>query len=139
MINNLSKVAHYIVLREQGMTYQAIADIYGVTKQSVEELIKKAELQIGNNERIRKNNANIEKIAYKGVYDLFANDTSMTVSKLTRICNGTSNKSSVSKFQRFIEGGESVTITINQIKNLIKFSGMSFEQLFEPRESEVSE
>ena len=37
---DLTKVEAYIDCRKRGMTYQAIADLYGVSKQAVHEAIK---------------------------------------------------------------------------------------------------
>lgn len=127
-MSDLSRVANYIVLREQGKTYQEIGDMYGVSKQSVEKTIKNAENRINNGVRIRKNSVNIEKIVYKGIYDLFYKDRTMTISKLARIV-GYDN----STLKNLIEG-TNAKITIKGIKKLTDFSGMTFEELFELRE-----
>ncbi len=129
-MSDLSKLANYIVLREQGKTYQEIADMFGVSKQSVQQTISNAERKVGG--RIRKNNADIEKIAYKGLYELFLNDTTMTVSKLSRAVYGNASNKNRSKIDRLLQG-ENARVTIMELKNLIEFTGMPFEELFEPR------
>lgn len=131
-MSDLSKIANYIVLREQGKTYQEIGDMFGVSKQSVEESIKNAEERLNNGVRIRKNSVNIEKIVYKGIYDLFYKDRTMTVSKLARIVGH--DKGTV---KNLIEG-TNARIAIKGIKRLTDFSGMTFEELFELR-AKVSE
>lgn len=35
----------YVKLREQGMTYQAIADMYGVSRQCIEQLINRSRVR----------------------------------------------------------------------------------------------
>lgn len=125
-MSDLSRIANYIVLREQGKTYQEIGDIYGVSKQRVEEVIKNAEKRF-NGERIRKNSTNIEKIVYKGIYDLFYKDCTMTATKLARIVGH--DKGTVENLIK----GTNARFTIKGIKRLIDFSGMTFEELFEPR------
>lgn len=127
---DLSKIANYIVLREQGKTYQEIGEMYGVSKEAVQSAIKTAEKYYGF--KVRKSNANIEKIAYKGIYELFKNDQSMTVSKLCNICFGTSNNKTKTKMYGFIKG-KNVSLTLNNIQKLIAYSGMTFEELFELR------
>lgn len=129
-MNDLSRLANYIVLREQGKSYQEIADMYGVSKQNVQEIISIASKRYG--ERIRKSTYDIEKIAYKGIYDLFANDKTMTFSRIARECTGISNNKTVGKFKRLFLG-QNVNITIRNIQKLVEFSGMTFEQLFAPR------
>lgn len=128
-MNDLSRIANYIVLREQGKTYQEIGDIYGVSKQRVEEAIKNAENRF-NGKRIRKNSANIEKIIYKGIYDLFYKDCTMTISKIARIVGH--DKGTVENLIK----GANARFTIKGIKRLIDFSGMTFEELFELRKKD---
>lgn len=129
-MSDLSRIANYIVLREQGKTYQEIGDMFGVSKQSVEEIIKNAEKRFNNGVKIRKNSVNIEKIVYKGIYDLFYKDRTMTVSKLARIVGY--DKGTI---KNLIEG-TNARITIKGVKKLTDFSGMTFEELFELREKD---
>ena len=79
-MKDISRIAHFVVWREQGKTYQEIGEMYNVSKQYVASSIKKFERLSGT--KVRKNNYNIEKIAYKGIYQLFENDSTMTVAKL---------------------------------------------------------
>lgn len=124
------KIAHFIVLREQGKTYQEIGDIYGVSKQCVEQSIKSFEIRC--NSRVRKNNYDIEKIMYRGVYDFFKNDNTMTASKLTRMIYGYSSSDISSRIMKLFKG-ESARTTIEEITKLIEVTGKSFEELFELR------
>lgn len=124
------KIAHFIVLREQGKTYQEIGDIYGVSKQCVEQSIKGFEIRC--NSRVRKDNYDIEKIMYRGVYDFFKNDNTMTASKLTRMIYGHSSSDISSRIMRLFKG-ESARTTIEEITKLIEVTDKSFEELFELR------
>lgn len=130
-MKDVNRIAHFIVLREQGKTYQEIADMHGVSKQCVEQSIKSFEIRC--NSRVRKDNYDIEKIMYRGVYDFFKNDNTMTASKLTRMIYGYSSNDISSRITRLFKG-ESARTTIEEITKLIEITGKPFEELFELRE-----
>lgn len=126
MSGDLSKIAKYIVLREEGKTYQEIGDIFGISKQAVERSIKNAEIKF--NGRMRKSNVNIEEIIYKGIYQIFKKDSQITVSKLSKILGH--ERTTVNNFLK----NKNTRISIDAIKKLIAYSGMTFDELFELRE-----
>lgn len=134
-MEDISRLAHFVVWREQGKTYQEIGEMYNVSKQYVASSIKKFERLSGT--RVRKNNYNIEKIAYKGIYQLFENDSTMTVAKLSRMIYGYSS-GVANRINRLIKG-ENVRLSIKEIKKLIEITGKPFEELFELREKEVEQ
>ena len=134
-MKDISRLAHFVVWREQGKTYQEIGEMYNVSKQYVASSIKKFERLSGT--RVRKNNYNIEKIAYKGIYQLFENDSTMTIAKLSRMICGYS--SGVANRINCLIKGEDTRLSIKEIKKLIEITGKPFEELFELREKEVEQ
>lgn len=125
-MEDLEQIADFIQLRKQGKTYREIGEIYGMTRQGVEQKMKRA-AKIFNNARVRKCTSDISKIVYQGIYDWFENDVTMTTTKFARMLGVntlTAKKMLTEKGARF---------SIDMIKKLIDYSGMSFEKLFEPR------
>lgn len=127
-----TKVANYVILREEGKSYQEIADIYNVSKQSVEQALRKFEVTFG---RVRKNNTNIERIAYKGLYNFFIDNPNMTFSKLTRLSYGYSDTKNTHRIMNLLFG-KNVRINIKTINKLIEITEKPYEVLFELRECE---
>lgn len=128
-----TQVANYVILREQGKTLQEIANIYNVSKQAVAEQLNKFEETFGC--KVRKSNVDIEKIIYKGFYDLFVDNPKMTFSRLTRLMYRHPDINTVNNTARLLRG-ENVKVSINAINMLIKNTGKSYETLFELRERE---
>lgn len=122
-----------LCLRQQGKTYQEIGDLFGVTRQRVYDIINHEHKYKG---RLRKSTYDIEKIKYKGLYELFKKDLTLTTYKLGKIIFGKENISSSyrSKIIPLLEKEKEVNLKIKQIKNLIEYSGMTFEELFQERE-----
>ena len=115
-----------LALRERGLTYQEIADIYHITRQRVHQIIGK--------ENVRKSNVDIERIVYKGVYEFMRDDPDISYTSLLRAFATNISKDDNRKFARFLQDkSDSGKLTIGQIKRLIKFTGKSFEELFERR------
>lgn len=113
-------------LRNEGYTYQAIADKFGCTKQCVHHLI-------GN--RSRKNNADIESIVYEGIYKLFKSNSKMTFRQFTSITFGyeSINRNQWEVIRRFLKGESEAKLTISQINNICRLCGMSYEETFKRR------
>lgn len=128
-----TRIANYVVLREQGKSLQEIADICNVSKQAVDQGLSKFEEAFGN--RVRKGNVEIEKIVYKGLYDFFVDNPNMTFSKLTRLMYGYSDANMKNKTIRLLHG-KNVKISIKAINKLIEITEKSYEVLFELRERE---
>lgn len=126
-MKDLAKVAKYITLREEGKTYEEIGKMFGVTKQAVEISIRQAEQTFESN-RLRKYTFKCDDIVYQGLYDVFDNDITMTVSKLSKIL-GVSRPT----VKRMLCTGTNTKLPINTIQKLIEYSGKSFEELFAPR------
>ena len=116
-------------MRADGKTYREIAEIFHCSKQWVYQCEKKAG-------RTKKNERDIERIRFQGVYDLFKRDDKMTFQKLQRmLSNGHNEANLYQRFRLFLTGkNDSCLVTINNIRNLIEASGMTFEELFKERE-----
>lgn len=115
-----------IKLRERGLSYQKIADIYHISKQRVHQIIGK--------ERVRKNNTDIERIVYKGIYDFMKENPTISYSALLRKIRGCETANQVKNFSSFLKNSNDKSrLSILEIKRLIEFTGKSFEELFERR------
>lgn len=115
-------------LRENGCTLQEIADKFGISKQRVAVIIKD----------VRYSNADIEKIAFKGIYELFVNDKTMTFIKFARFAINETGNTSVcratrERLKRFIFGVDA-HLTLTQINNILKLCGKPFEEVFALRD-----
>lgn len=113
-----------IELRKQGLTYKAIGEKFGISKQRVEQII--------GNERVRKGNVDLDKIKYKGIYQMFVNDERMTWCKFTRIIYSVANPTTVRSATK-LATGEFKRTTLTAINRLREHSGMTYEELFEER------
>lgn len=113
-------------LRNEGYTYQAIAEKFGCTKQCVQQLI---------GQRSRKNSVEIEKIAYDGIYQVFRRDPRMTIRKFTTIVYGWEkpNHTVQEKIRKFIRGDIESRLTLTQINNICQCTGLSYENTFRRR------
>lgn len=114
-----------LLWREQGLTYQEIADRCGISKQRVHQIIGV----------VRKNNVDIESIVYKGIYDYMKENSKITYSTLySKISGGNSSENAIKNFRVFLHNSaDEGKLNIKQIKRLIKLTGKSFEELFERR------
>lgn len=116
-------------MRADGMTYREIAERLQCTKQYV-YLLNKA---MGNTRRYQRD---IERIKYQGIYDLFKNDEKMTFSKLQKMfTKGNYNEKLYQGLRQFVVGQtDSCSLTIQNIRNIIDATGMTFEELFKERD-----
>jgi transcriptional regulator with XRE-family HTH domain len=117
-------------LRNEGYTYQEIAEKFGCTKQYVSYLI---------GQRARKNGKDIERIVYDGIYKLFVRDRRMTYRKFTLIAHGLKydqyiRKNEYEVMRRFLRGERESRFSIAQIENMCKACGMSYEETFKRRD-----
>lgn len=123
-------------LRIEGHTMKEIAEMYGTSKQRVcqitNKLISKEDLS-----RARREQIDIEKIRFQGVYEIFKNDYRMTYKKFQRIASKTKagNNAYSERWRRFVTGeSKDAEIKLDWINNLIEYSGMTYEELFAHRE-----
>lgn len=113
-----------IELRKQGLTYKAIGEKFGISKQRVCWLI--------GNERVRKGTVDLDRIKYKGIHQMFVNDPKMTWHKLARVMFGYTDRSAVNRATLFATG-KFETLSLTAINKLREYTGMTYEELFEER------
>lgn len=126
-MKDVNRIAHFIVLREQGKTYQEIGEMYGISKQRVEKCIKDFNDLVGDKPR------NIECIPYKGIYEYLKNNPKISVTSLIKEITNYTNITSRERIRNLFKG-TNTQITIKEIKKLIEITGKPFEELFELRE-----
>ena len=127
---NIGRVAEYIVLHNQGETYEEIGEQFGVTKQEVSRAIKVLESKLNASSRKK---YDIEKIVYRGFYIFFECVDSVTVNKFAKELFGGNSRTAYNKFDRLLKG-QNVHLTISTCERMIKMTGMPFEELFELRD-----
>lgn len=116
-------------MRADGKTYKEIAEHFGSSKQYIYQLMHKAGYT-------RKYQRDIDKIRYQGVYELFERDPSMSFSKFQKLfTKGNNNKGLYQCLRNYVTGRtDSCSVTIENIKNAIEATGMTFEELFKERD-----
>lgn len=123
-------------MRMNGATYQEIADACGLTKQRVNYLLIHYKDALKG---MRGKGFNIERIIYKGIYEHFRDNLYESITSFSNKVYGYVGNEP-SSIRRFITGKEKRTrFTIQQIKNMCKATGKTFEELFERRDSYVKE
>lgn len=124
-----SNVEEMQKLKDAGWSLQKIGEKYGITKQSVCQKLASP--------KPRKKDYDIERIIFNGIYNLFAEDPYMSVSKLARIMWGTAEgeRANAVKLQNFITGENDSSFKLSHINRLIEYSGMTYDELFSLRHS----
>ena len=110
-------------MRRDGATYQEIANHFGVTKQAVH-------LHMKNHGRIRRRYEQIfESCPYEGLRNFCMTNKRISISTLASAIFENKTEPARAKTHRLIEG-DNVSITLNNIKRLEKYTGMTFDELF---------
>ena len=115
--------------RQQGATYQEIADAEGISKQAVYLKVKSYEKKLEGN---RGRRFDINKIVYKGFYEYFVENPDVRISTLTDEIFGVGGNN-VAKTRQFLYGEHETLLKIRTIKTMMEITGKSFEELFERR------
>ena len=122
----IEKKEEMIVLREQGLNYQQIGEIYHISRQGVHAIIGK--------ENARKNITDVERIVYKGIYDYMMENPKLSFRGLYKKISSGYTENQMRHFSSFLQNPTDFgKLTISQIKKLIELTGKSFEELFERR------
>lgn len=114
-------------MRNEGMTQQEIADVFGVSRQRIQQVLRKS---IVYN---RKYAADIEKIPYEGLYNYMVAHPSVTFPALAAILFGSSGKNE-NAVARSLAFGKNCRIGKRSYDRLMAETGMTYEQLFKLRE-----
>lgn len=114
-------------MRLDGCTYQEIADKFGVTRQYIQQSIPSEP----NNPRRSKPLLLSKKCIYKGLSKFIEENriSSSTIADIIQVCR-------VSAYQRIV--GER-NFNISDVYKLLDYTGMTFEECFELKKSEVKE
>lgn len=118
-------------MRQEGATYQKIADAAGVSKQWVHHRLTGCAPEL---KYTRGHGFNIEKIVYKGIYEHFKNDVHESVTSFTKKIYGHDVKN-IPTVRLFITGKSNTRFTITQIKRICETVGKPFEEVFAERET----
>lgn len=113
-------------MRAGGMTYEAIANYYGVTKQYVHAFMNNPAFA---GRRKRKNAEVYKDPYYYGFVKMFNDDEELTIPKLSEAVIGYRNRGFESRLTRLLKGIDA-HLTVNQINGLLEISGLSYEQFF---------
>jgi predicted DNA-binding protein YlxM (UPF0122 family) len=123
-----------VILHSEGMSFQKIADICGVSKQAVHQRVSTyCEDKICKRGR----QFNVSKIKYKGLYEHFVNNPNETVTSLTIKIYGHRGKH-VAVIRTLLLGTNS-TLPLNAFKKICEIVGKPFEEVFEERDVEKGE
>lgn len=110
-------------MRREGATYQQIADYFGITKQGVHSAMK-------NHGVIRRRyEAIFESCPYKGLRRYLLENKRVKIAEVCVAVFGNCEEKTRAKTLRMIEG-DNVSLTVNNIKRLEKFTGLGFDELF---------
>lgn len=122
-------------LREQGKTYQEIADEIGASRQGVHQAITNYTKRVLTSYRGK--GFYLENIKYKGIFEYFLENEEETVSGFTKKLYDTPYTGNTSKVRGFITGKIESYFTIEQIKRICDVVGKPFEEVFKEREDYV--
>ena len=120
-------------MRQDGATYQDIADKCGITKQAVHQRIRSYTRKLNG---IRGKGFDINQIPYQGLYDWFDDNMGESISSLCDKVFGSISKYYLSKFGGFIKGKHDSSFKVEHLKKLCEVTGKSFEELFKRRDEE---
>lgn len=126
MSKSFFDVEKAIQLRADGMTYTDIADVLGVSRQRVWQKLNDV------NARERAGGKVYDSIPYNGLYEMFQSDKTLTIPQFCRECFGTGTHTFTMKIYNLLSGKDG-HLTVGQTRKLLKYSGKTWEELFEPR------
>lgn len=127
MIGVSLRTQKMIEMRNEGHTYQEIADVFGISKQAVHSYIKKAK------ERHLRHDKECEKIVFQGIYDFFKAEPKMNYTKFTILIYGHKGKN-VADIRNFITGVHESQFPLIIYQRICEICGTSFEDTFKRRE-----
>ena len=123
---NIERYKEILKLRDEGNSYQKIADKYGITRQAVYEYI------VTHKNRKVKRAKEFDGIVYSGIYDMFMADENLSILKLCDIMGYCKCTTNMKKIKRFIYG-EDIKIRESAIHNLLKYLNKPYKEVFSLR------
>ena len=128
MIGVSLKTQKMIEMRNEGHTYQEIADVFGISKQAVHSYIKKAK------ERHLRHDKECERIVYQGIYELFKSDPKMNYTRFTTLIYGKYYRKRVPAVKSLVTGENESRLPLRVYQRICEICGKPFEQTFKRRE-----
>lgn len=113
-------------MRRDGMTYKAIGEVFGVSRQRIWQALKTE----GNK---RKCITDIEKVPYEGLYNWLMADERMGYAGIAKIMFGSSNNAR-NNLVRNLCRGHNCRIPKRAYDRLLAATGMTYEELFKLRD-----
>lgn len=115
-----------------GLSFTDIADKCGISKQAVQQDVKRYALYISGK---RGRRFNINTIVYQGIYDYFLDHPQETLLSLTKKLK-INDQNGFVNFRRFITGQNDVKVKISLIKKVCDVICKPFEEVFVERRTE---
>ena len=109
-----------------GLSFTDIAEKYGMSKQDVQQEVRRYTLYISGK---RGKRFNINTIVYQGIYDYFLDHPQETLLSLTKKLK-INDQNGFANFHRFITGQNDVKVKISLIKKICDVIGKPFEEVF---------
>ena len=120
-------------MRNNGATYQEIADTVGCSKQYVHQCLAKSKPEI---KFMRGKGFCIKRIVYKGIYDHFVRNPEESVTSFAKKVFGHGNANGIDVIRKFITGVHDSYFNLTHIKRMCEVTGLTFEELFERRDTD---
>ena len=125
------RIEKIIEMRKKRMSFAAIGEEFGISKQAVCGLINRRNRRLSTG--IRGKGFSIDKIVYQGIYDYFDQNEYET---LTSFCEKVFGYVvTIRKFEDFICGKGDVRFTLDRIKKICEVIGEPFEVVFALRKN----
>ena len=119
-------------MRAEGATLTQIAEKAGISRQAVDEAIKRLATNLANGKRGHR--LYVSEIKFQGFYDYFKENPKETISSFTRKVYGNHNGTGMAKLRAYITGKGNSYFTIPDIKKICEIIGKPFEEVFKERE-----
>lgn len=120
-----------IEMRRQGKSFEDIGKAFGVSRQAVHK-------KIGKEPRAKKYDGIVDRIPFQGLYDYMVAHPRLTVPAFAMIVFGDYGKNKTNCMCGILTG-ENVSIKGKYMDKLLSVTGMTYEQLFKPREGYVND
>lgn len=124
-------------MRVEGATYQQIADVCGVSRQSVHQSVKNYADKVLKGRRGK--GFCYEDIKYQGIYEHFAENEKESIHSFTVAIFGGDYGSKCATMRNFLTGKNNSYFTVSQIKRMCEICGKPFEEVFKERKGGESD
>ena len=123
---NIQRRNEIINMRNEGKTYQEIANKYGVSRQAIHNII------VNYNNKKMKQSQKFNDIVYCGIYDMFMEDVDLSMLKMCDIMGYARCTNNARKIRSFL-CGKSDSIRKSAIDNVLKYLNKPYKEVFSLR------